>query len=105
MRALKTIVITLGVVLLGGIGLLIYGLSQSWHRVTDAQPRLGPTAPISSGWGRTALGDATASRVTALTAAGELVAIHLRGERGDRVVIVDPRTGSVVGTFSVGDGP
>jgi hypothetical protein len=107
MRALKTIVITLGVVLLGGMGLLIYGLSQNWHRAADAPPRPGPavTAPLATGWGRVALGDATGSRVGALTAAGDLVAVHLRGERGDRVVIVDPRTGSVVGTFTVGDAP
>jgi hypothetical protein len=107
MRALKTIVITLGVVLLGGMGLLIYGLSQNWHRGADAPPRPGPTAsaPLATGWGRVALGDATGSRVSALTAAGDLVAVHLRGERGDHVVIVDPRTGSVVGTFTVGDTP
>lgn len=107
MRALKTIVITLGVVLLGGMGLLIYGLSQNWHRGAEAPPRPGAaaTAPLATGWGRAVLGDAAAGRVSAVTAAGDLLAVHLRGERGDRLVIVDPRTGSVVGTFTVGDAP
>ncbi len=112
MRALKTIVITLGVVLLGGMGLLIYGLSQNWHRGAEAPPRPGAaataplaTAPLATGWGRAVLGDAAAGRVSAVTAAGDLLAVHLRGERGDRVVIVDPRTGGVVGTFTVGDAP
>ena len=103
MRALKTIVITLGLVLIGGIGLLIYGLSQNWHRLaSEGTPRPGPA---TAGWGRVALGDAGAGRVSAITAAGDLVAVHLRSERGDRVVVVDPRTGGVVGTFTVGEAP
>ncbi len=80
---------------------------------TTLKPKVGrgasePILAVTNDAGTTGvamLGDAAAGRVSAVTAAGDLLAVHLRGERGDRVVIVDPRTGGVVGTFTVGDAP
>lgn len=108
MRALKTIVTALGLVLLGAMGLLIYGLSQNWHRATQAPAAVtrpaSPTPPLAGGgWGRIELGDSPGWRVESIAPAGDLVAVHLRGERGDRVVIVDPRSGTVAGTFTAGE--
>jgi len=105
MRALKTIVFSLGLVLLGGLGLLIYGLSQNWHRATETPAATRAVAPpiAGAGWGRVALGDGAAGRVESVSPAGDLIAVHLRGERGDRVVVVDPRSGAIVGSFTAGE--
>ncbi len=109
MRALKSIVIALGLVLVAGFGVLVYGISQNWHRMAmPLMPAIAPAPPVavvSGGWGSVALPHFPGARVAAVTASGDLVIVHLHAESGDRLVTVDPRTGAVVGTFAVGEGP
>jgi hypothetical protein len=109
MQALKTIVIGLGVVLVLGFGLLIYGLTQNWHRL--ASPAR-PAAGQSAGWGEVALRQPPQAHLRAMQAVGNHLALHLvdaEGAEGDgareRVVVVDPASGAVVGTFWLAEGP
>lgn len=103
MQTLKTIVIALGVVLVAGFGLLIFGLSQNWHRATDAAPV--PQAPAAgSTWGTVPLG-AAPEKIVGVTASGDLIVVQLATDQGSRLVVVDPRNGRVVGTFVTGSAP
>lgn len=101
MQALKTIVIGLGVVLVLGFGLLIYGLTQNWHRL--ARQAAGPSA----GWGEVALRQPPAARLRAMQAMGNHLALHVSEGDGarERVVVVDPASGAVVGTFWMAERP
>ena len=104
MQALKTIVITLGVVLTIAFGLLIYGLSQNWHRAAEAPVATRPAAPAGS-WGSVTLGT-PGERITGVTAAGDLAVVQLTNEHGgSRLHVVDPRSGRVVGGFVTGNPP
>lgn len=99
MQALKTIVITLGVVLVAGFGLLIYGLTQNWHRLTDvAKP-----ASLRS-WGEVAPAAGPAT-VRAMTAVDNLLVVQVEEGAGDtartKLLVLDPATGATVGTFVV----
>lgn len=106
MRAVKTIVIVMSVVLVAGFGLLIFGLTQNWHRATEAVPATPAVTGASSnvrGWGQVGLGQPPGSKVQGVTAAGNLVVLHLIvPPAGDeRLVVVDPARGAVIGTFVV----
>ena len=97
MRALKTIVIGLGATLVAGFGLLVFGLTQNWHRLTD-----GPTPTATRNWGTAALNLPAQSRVQSVTASGNLVVIHVQGQAGDeRLMVLDPTRGTLIGTFAV----
>ncbi len=103
MQALKTIVITLGAVLVVGFGLLVYGLTQNWHRTTEVAP--ASRAPAAgSAWGTVPLGTAN-ERIAGVMASGDLIVVQLAGEQGSRLVVVDPRSGRVVGSFVTGTAP
>jgi len=107
MHTLKTIVIALGVVLVAGFGLLIYGLTQNWHRTAGGPPSPAPTArvPVAGAtWGTIPVGAAN-ERIAGVTASGELVVVHITGDQGNRLVVVDPRNGRVVGSFVTGGTP
>jgi hypothetical protein len=98
MRALKTIVIGLGVALVVGFGLLIYGLTQNWHRLAGTA-RLG--AGQGAGWGDVMLGQPAASRLRAMAAVGNHLVLHVVDTEGarERLLVVDPASGALVGTF------
>ena len=101
MRAVKTIVIVMSVVLVAGIGLLIFGITQNWHRATVPAE---PVVAVGSlrAWGSVGLGQPEGSKVVGMTAAGNLVVLHLALPDGhDRIVVVDPAKGAVTGTFGV----
>jgi hypothetical protein len=104
MHTLKTIVIALGVVLVAGFGLLIYGLTQNWHRAAEA-PSSAVRPPIAgSTWGSVSLGGAN-ERITSVTVSGDLIVVQLTADQGSRLVVVDPRNGRVVGSFVTGSAP
>ncbi len=110
MRALKTIVITLGALVILAFGLLVYGLSQNWHRLSmpaqPAAPRLieGAKTPAAT-WGHVGLGQPADSRIESVTPAGSLIVVQVVSGGDERLVVLDPASGAVVGTFGVTDKP
>ncbi len=104
MRALKTVVISLGVLCLGAFGVLVYLVAAK----TGARVEKAPVPEVSAGasprWGDLDLGMPHGSRIVSLQGAGETLAIHLRMPDGaERVVVVDPRTGTVIGRIAPGE--
>jgi hypothetical protein len=110
MRALKTVVIALGVVLVAAFGLLIFGLSQNWHRLADA-PR--PSADASQApsaragevrsWGKANLPLDPQTQVENMVAAGNLVVLQVTVTEGQQqLLVVDPAHGTLIGTFAFG---
>jgi hypothetical protein len=109
MRGLKTIVAVLTVLLVGALGVFVYGLSQNWHRATSAAPPAAAPAAAAAfqgkSWGRVTLGQPADSRVQAVTAVGNLVVVQVTSGGDERLLVLDPATGAVVGTFALTDRP
>jgi hypothetical protein len=114
MRTLKTIVATLGVLLVVGFGVLVYGLSQNWHRLSDAAapapaaPGASTPAPAAAppaNWGRVALGLTADSRIQSITPAGRVIVVQVVSGNDERLLVLDPASGAVVGTFTLTDRP
>ena len=110
MRAIKTIVVVLGALIIAAFGLLVYGLSQNWQRATrPAATAAPPSAPRVAApaktWGRASLGLPADSHIQSVTPAGNLVVVHVVAGSDERLVVLDPATGTVVGTFTVAGTP
>ncbi len=109
MRALKTIVFTLGGLVIVAFGLLVYGLSQNWHRLSSppsaGSPSVAAVIAPAATWGHVGLGQPADSRIQSVTAAGSLIVLQVVSGGDERLVVLDPASGTVVGTFGVTDKP
>lgn len=94
MHALKALVIGMGVLIVAGVIVVVV-------TIANRAGELGETAAQS--FGTAGLGLPAGTDIVAIVGAGDRLAIHARvpGE-GDRIVIVDPDSGAVVGTVTAG---
>ncbi len=90
-RALLGLVIGLGVLIVGGFAVVVTTLA---HRVLAPERTAPADASIT-------LGEPPGTRVGALVADGDRLALLLQGSGSDRVVLIDTRDGSRVGTISI----
>jgi hypothetical protein len=95
MRFLKAVTIGMAVLIVVATTVLIVVIAK----------RLGGggavTAPIAA-----VLDEPAGTRIAAIVAAGDRLAVQLQGGGPDRVLLVDPRTGAVVGRVGLrGGGP
>lgn len=101
MRALKTIVVALGALIVVAFGFLVYGLSQNWHRMNAPAPAATASVGKPATWGRVGLGQPPDSRIQSVTPAGNLVVVQVVSGSDERLMVLDPASGSVVGSFAV----
>lgn len=115
MRALKAIVILLGILLVVGTGVLIWGIARQIDRMGQTQADEEVTQAVNTApavmtnevapWGRIDLKQPYGTRLQSVTNAGEYMVLHLyTGAPGtdERVVVIDPGTGTVMGTVNLG---
>lgn len=105
MRAIKTIVVVLGALIIVAFGLLVYGLSQNWQRASRPATTATAAPAAVKTWGRANLGLPADSHIQSVTPAGNLVVVHVVSGSEERLLVLDPATGTVVGTFSAADKP
>ncbi|PZP46182.1 MAG: hypothetical protein DI601_07200 [Azospirillum brasilense] len=86
MRALKVLVIVMGVLIVAGTVGLIAVIVQRMSAAT-------PTAQRIEG----GLGQPAGTRIRGLAGAGDRVAVWVEGPQGERVLLLDPRSGRVLG--------
>ena len=105
MRLLKAFVIGMGVLIVVGGGVIAWGLVRQWNQ---HGPGGGATAVTSLA--APAAEQAYASvdvpapegmKFVQMTTTADRVLLHFSGPDGERIVMVDPRTGRVTGTISV----
>jgi hypothetical protein len=82
-RALITLTVAMGAILIGGTSLL--GVLIFQRLSTQA----APLPPLS-------LDEPAGTRIAGITAVGERLALRLEGGGSDRVVIVDPAHGRII---------
>lgn len=123
MRALKVLVVVMGVLIIVGTATLIAVIA---HRM--AAPAAGPGAHGTTASADTAVPSAAppavpsatppaaapvapfarlldepdGTRISGMTAAGDRLAVALQGGGPDRIVLIDPRDGHVAGRLRIG---
>ncbi len=90
MRFLKVLSVAMGVLILAGTTVLVVVIAR----------RIGgggtPAPPIAL-----LLDEPEGTRIAAIASAGDRLAMQLQGGGPDRVVLIDPRTGRVVGRIGL----
>lgn len=103
MKALKALVIGMGLLIVVGLGLLGYGLYRNTHHSAqigavasaigapeEAHPYFSVELPVVAG-----------SHLEQMETAGERVILRFSGAEGERILVIDPRTGHVTGSISL----
>lgn len=109
MRALKAVVFGLGILCIGAFGVLVWlvlsgGLSREAAVKAPVPSPAAGAAPGGPVWGDLALGQPPGSTLAALVPSGDTLALHFRAPDGvERVIVVDPRTGRVLGRILPGE--
>ncbi|KIL96980.1 hypothetical protein CCC_01773 [Paramagnetospirillum magnetotacticum MS-1] len=100
MRAIKGLVLFLGVLLLAGLGVLGYGLYSKAPGKGTPSAALGraAAAPVAE-FGQLAVPIPAGSRVEQMMVAGERVVLRMTGGGPERIVVLDPNSGKVAGGF------
>jgi hypothetical protein len=114
MRALKALVIVLGILLVFGTGVLIWGIARQIEKMgqQDAEETTTPAvdttqavaAPDIAPWGRVDLKQPYGTRIQSVTNAGDYIVLHLyTGTPGtdERVMVIEPGTGTLMGTVTI----
>ena len=121
MQALKGLVIGMGLLIVAGMVLLVYGLYQKandpnfkFFTFDDEKSKTAQTESLSvapplatsprrqSQFGATAIPLAPGDALISMIAEGHRLIMHIRNGSGDeKVVITDMESGSVLGTFDL----
>ncbi|NFV80296.1 hypothetical protein [Magnetospirillum aberrantis] len=95
-KAIKALVAFMGVLLVAGLAVLGWGLSNTAGKV--GKPRPAATVSDASDFGAVVVPVPAGSRIEQTLVAGERVVVRLSGG-GDRLLVLDPATGRVAGSF------
>jgi hypothetical protein len=101
MRAIKGLVIGMGVLLVGGLALLVYGISQKAGNPEYKMFRSNPAAKVPvAGFGETRLPLPEGCDVTEMRPDGPLLYLRI-GPAGacERIVVIDAATGLSTGSI------
>ncbi len=83
MKAVKILVIVMTVALIGGLGLLVYGMATQTASLGGSKKAFGSVElEVPNG-----------SRIQAIVADQGLLYLHLATAAGERIVVLDGRTG------------
>lgn len=113
MKALKALVIGMGLLIVAGLGGLGWGLYRNTHRAAPVAAPVAalPSVPVPA----EPLASATAehgfftvdvpvpegARLEQVGEAGGRLVLRLSGGEGDRLVLIDPASGRVTGTVTL----
>ena len=86
MRFLKVAVVVMGVMILAGTTTLVVVIAR----------RVG-SAPVLPASVAASLDEPVGTRIAGIAAVGDRLAVQLQGGGPDRIVLIDPRSGVVVG--------
>ncbi|HUJ98785.1 MAG TPA: hypothetical protein VLV85_11105 [Stellaceae bacterium] len=104
MRALKVLVVVMGVLLVGGTTALIIAVIER-ARQHLAEPAAAPPPPPGRGFGRTVVDLPEGARVIAIELAGDRLVVRIGlAEGGEALILIDARTGARLGTIELRPG-
>ena len=107
MRGLKFLVGFLGLAVIVAFGTLVAVIMQRGGRVPDGASTTtgGARPPIHASWGRVLIDQPAGTRIQSVTPSGTLIVLQLYTAtpgQDERLVVIDPATGAVTGSFAFG---
>lgn len=118
MRMLKAVVIGTAILIVVGVGVLIWGVTHHW---SESSGKLAPSAASSNSGAAAGVAptvgssaqESIAAEIAApdgmhfdqMTATADRVLLRFVGPLGDRILVVDPKSGRVIGTISIAPSP
>ena len=103
MKAIKGLVVFMGVLLLAGLGLLGYGVTTQVGK--KPRPAAAATAVPGTAFGAVAVPVPAGAKVEQTLVVGERVVLRLTGAGAERFVVLDPADGTVAGSFVLSPEP
>jgi hypothetical protein len=113
-RILKIAVSVMTVLLIAGIAALFYGVTLQLSKLgSGSKPEAAPVAAAPVAATAQPVADANGAapylrllelgpgRLESVTASGNLVMLHWKGETSDTVIVADPKNGSETGRFQL----
>jgi hypothetical protein len=94
MRALKIAVVVMGVLIVVGTTGLVVGIARRLTTPAVSVATWPASAPV-------VLDEPAGTRIAGILAVRDRLAVQLQGGGADRVVLIDPATGSVSGRISL----
>ena len=96
MKAIKALVAFMGALLVAGLALLGWGLySQSGKMATKAKP----SAIVSGDFGAVSVPLPAGAQVQQALVAGDRVVLRITGGGPERLIVLDPSSGAIAGSF------
>lgn len=97
-KAIKALVAFMGVLLVAGLAVLGWGLSNTSKSVGKAKPVAAASAPVAQ-FGALAVPVPAGARIEQALVVGERVVLRLAGGGSERLLVLDPAEGTVAGSF------
>lgn len=96
MKAIKALVAVMTLLLVAGLGVLGWGLSNQAGRMAR------PAAAVSTdGFGAVSVPLPAGARVGQALAVGDRLVLRLSGAGAERFIVLDPASGAVAGSFDL----
>jgi hypothetical protein len=99
MRALKVLVVVMGVLLVGGTAALIAAvIDRASHRRTEP----AAAAPAGHGFDRAVIDLPAGARILGSEAVGDRIMVRIGlAEGGEALILIDPKSGARLGTIEL----
>jgi hypothetical protein len=101
MRLLKAFVIGMGLLIVVGGALLVWGLAHQWNRSTAQAAATPTTAETDTGYASADIPAPSGMSLAQMATTGDRLLLRFSGPQGERIIVVDPRTGRITGNIAV----
>ena len=100
-KALKGLVIGMGVLIIAGLGLLGYGLSTTYPSKKTPSTLMAHSDPNTKGFGQLKVNEKSGSTIAHTLLEGQTILIHVQGNGPDRLHVVDIASGQHLGVITL----
>ncbi len=101
MQAIKALVFAMAILLVAGIALLGYGLYSKSRKLTGEPAPVAAAPPAGVAFGELSVPLAPGAEVEDMETVAGRLAVRVREGEAVRIIVLDPLTGSVSGTFAL----
>jgi len=101
MRLLKVFVIGMGLIIVIGGAVLVWGLAHQWNRSTGQSGATTTPGASDSGYAAVDVPAPDGMSLTQMATTTDRLLLRFSGPRGERIIVVDPRTGRITGNITV----
>lgn len=99
MKAIKALVVFMGVLLVVGLGLVGYGVATKTGKPETAVKPATVAAGAAAPFGEVTVPVPAGTRLEQTLVAGEKVVLRVTGAGADRLIVLDPADGRITGSF------